>query len=239
MRILLPVILAATLAASDSDYQQFDGRAMLGINMTPPSAATQTSNGTDPGLGVEAQQVYPGTAAQRMGVQPGDLITTLNGGTIGSMNDLRNEVALAGVGGDVVLEVMRNGERLVLQEKLSEWPANIPYQPIDEAAERRFRDWQARRLDRTQQAVASLRKQVEDLERKTGDGAKSNAGQRGPVSPMQAMGLPASQALAALPAFKLTLRTAHDAADSGSVVPGRTTAWDARVLVGTSIPVIF
>jgi len=85
MRILLPVILAATLAAGDSDYQQFDGRAMLGINMTPPSAATQTSNGTDPGLGVEAQQVYPGTAAQRMGVQPGDLITMLNGGTIGSM----------------------------------------------------------------------------------------------------------------------------------------------------------
>jgi hypothetical protein len=134
---------------------------------------------------------------------------------------------------------MRNGERLVLKEKLSEWPASIPYQPIDEAAERRFRDWQARRLDRTQQAVASLRKQVEDLERKTGDSAKSSAGQRGHVSPMQAMGMPASQALAALPAFKLTLRTAHDAADSGSVVPGRTTAWDARVLIGTSIPVIF
>ncbi len=235
MRLLLPLLCAAALMSADSDYEQFDGRAMLGVNMTPPSSATQAANGTEPTVGVEAQQIYPGTAADRMGLQPGDLIVGVNGGGISSMNDLRNEVALTGVGGQATVEVMRNGQKLTLTDSLGEWPKNIPYAPIDEAAERRFRDWQARRLDRTQQAVANLKKQVEDLERRT------NAPEAKPTvaNPAQALALPASQALSALPAFRLRLRQSHDATDTGSVEPGRSVAWDARVLIGTPAPVIF
>lgn len=229
MRILLPIVCVAALAATDSDYQQFDGRAMLGVNMTPPSASTQAANGTEPTVGVETQAVYPGTAADRMGIQTGDLITAINGGTITSMNDLRNEVALTGVGGEATVEVMRNGQKLVLSDTLNVWPQSIPYEPIDDAAERRFRDWQARRLDRTQEAVANMRKQVEDLER----AANGTAAPTGPVGPAQAMALPASQALALLPAYHITMRLAHDSADTGAVVAGRDVAWDARVLIGT------
>lgn len=236
MRLLLPLLCAAALIAADSDYEQFDGRAMLGINMTPPSSATQAANGTEPTIGVEAQQVYPGTAADRMGVQPGDLIIGVNGGSISSMNDLRNEVALTGVGGQATVEVMRNGQKLTLTDSLGEWPKNIPYTPIDEAAERRFRDWQARRLDRTQQAVANLKKQVEDLERRANAPAQPTPAIS---SPAQAMALPASQALSALPAFRVRLHQSHDAVDSGNVQPGRSVAWDARVLIGTPAPVIF
>jgi membrane-associated protease RseP (regulator of RpoE activity) len=169
-----------------------------------------------------------------MGLQTGDLIVGVNGGDISSMNDLRNEVALTGVGGQATVEVMRNGQKLVLSESLGEWPKNIPYTPIDEAAERRFRDWQSRRLDRTQQAVANLKKQVEDLERRTNDQSKPAV-----ATPAQAMALPASQALSVLPAFRLHLRQSHDAADTGSVIPGRQVAWDARVLIGTTAPIIF
>ncbi len=236
MRLLLPLLCAMTVMAGESDYQQFDGRAMLGVNMTPPSSTTQSANGTDPNTGVEAQAVYPGTAAQRMGVQPGDLIVAVNGGTIGSMNDLRNEVALTGVGGEASVEVLRNGQRMVLKDALSEWPKSIPYEPIDEAAERRFRDWQGRRLDRTQQAVSSLRKQVEDIERRTQADA---AAKPGTLAPAQALALPASQALSALPAFRLRVRASHDASDSGNVQPGRRVNWDARVLIGTPAPTIF
>lgn len=234
MRLILPLLCVASLMAGDSDYEQFDGRAMLGINMTPPSSSTQAANGTEPTVGVETQQVYPGTAADRMGLQTGDLIVGVNGGDISSMNDLRNEVALTGVGGQATVEVMRNGQKMTLTDSLGEWPKNIPYTPIDEAAERRFRDWQSRRLDRTQQAVANLKKQIEDLERRTNDQSKPAV-----ANPAQAMALPASQAISVLPAFRLHLRQSHDAADSGSVVAGRQVAWDARVLIGTTVPVIF
>lgn len=238
MRLLLPLICASAIAAAtsgDSDYQQFDGRAMLGVNMTPPSSTTQAANGTEPTVGVETQQVYPGTAAERMGIQTGDLIVSVNGGEITSMNDLRNEVALTGVGGQATVEVMRNGQKLMLSDTLKEWPKSIPYEPIDEAAERRFRDWQSRRLDRTQQAVTNLKKQVEDIERRT----QPKAAPSGPVDPAQAMTMPAGQALGVLPAFRLRLHESHDAVDSGSVQPGRQVAWDARVLIGTSVPIIF
>lgn len=237
--MLIPLVLAGALAASDSDYAPFDGRAMLGINMTPPSQQTQQSNGTDPGVGVEANRVYPGTAADRMGIRPGDLIVAINGGGIGSMNDMRNEVALTGVGGAATVEVLRNGQRLVMNDRLGEWPSDIPYEPIDEASEKRFRDWQARRLDRTQRAVAALRKQVEDAERRASGDDKQTA--RTPVNPAQAMSMPAGAALASLPPFRVRLVAGHDtpAPLPAEAVPARVVAWDARVLLGTEPVVIF
>jgi len=235
MRLLLPLVLIAALTASESDIVPFDGRAMLGVNMTPPSSSTQAANGTNPDTGVEAQTIYPGTAAERMGIQPGDLITTINGGQISSMNDLRNEIALTGVGGQATLEILRGGQKITLTDSLKEWPKNIPYQPIDEAAERRFRDWQGRRLDRTQQAVTSLSKQVEDIERSQRKPARAG----GPVSPLEAMAMPASDAFAAMPAFRLRLHESFDAVDSGTVPVGRVVAWDARILIGSKPVEIF
>lgn len=241
MRCLASLLLVAALGAADSDYQQFDDRAMLGVNMAPPSAAAQQRNGTDPNTGVEVNTVYPDTAADRMGLQPGDVIVSVNGGDITSMTDLRNEVALAGVGGDVAVTVLRNGETINPNDTLGEWPKSVPYQPIDDAAERRFRDWQAHRLDRTQQAVNQMRRQVEDLERRQ---AKADAPMQlpaGPMSPMAAAALPASQALAKLPAWRLHLQLAHDslaAADTTAVAKSQTT-WDARVLLGTPAPEIY
>lgn len=240
MRCLSALVLAAALAAADSDYQQFDGRAMLGVNMAPPSAGTQQRNGTDPNTGVEVNSVYPGTAADRMHLQPGDLIVSVNGGDIGSMTDLRNEVALAGVGGDVQVTVLRNGQVVNPNDTLSEWPKNIPYQPIDDAAERRFRDWQAHRLDRSQQAVNELRKQTEDLERRQAK-ADQDPAATGPMSPLQAAELPARQALAALPAWHLTLHLAQvdpspAVADAVRAEPMKL---DARVLLGTPAPRIY
>ncbi len=168
-----------------------------------------------------------------MGIKTGDVITSINGSPISSMNDLRNEVSLIGVGGAATVEVLRNGQKVALTDNLGAWPKNIPREPIDEAAERRFRDWQARRLDRTQQAVTNLRKQVEDLER------QANGGRSTPkegLTPFQAMQLPTHEALDLLPAFRLTVNLAHDAksgtaAEAGT--PNREIAWDARVLIGT------
>jgi membrane-associated protease RseP (regulator of RpoE activity) len=232
MRLLLPLICAAAMVAGESDYQQFDQDPMLGVNMTPPSAASQAANGINPDTGVEAQSVYPGTAAESMGITSGDVITSINGSPISSMNDLRNEVSLIGVGGTATVEVLRNGQKVSMTNTIGAWPKNIPREPIDAAAERRFRDWQARRLDRTQQAVTNLRKQVEDIERRANSERQAHQG----LSPVQAMQLPASEALELMPAFHVTVHLAHDALNASEAEPGtpnRDVSWDARVLIGT------
>ena len=108
MRLLLPLLCVASLMAGDSDYEQFDGRAMLGINMTPPSSSTQAANGTEPTVGVETQQVYPGTAAERMGLQPGDLIVGVSGKRVGDMTAFLRQVWTAGRAGDpIALDILR------------------------------------------------------------------------------------------------------------------------------------
>lgn len=235
MRALLVGLLAAALAAYD-DYQPYDTRAMLGISMAPPSAAVQAANGTEPDVGVEATAVYPGSAAERMGLRPGDLIVGINGSPVGSMTDLRNEVALAGVGSPATVEVLRNGRRLLLSDTLDAWPPHIPFEPIDDAAERRFREWQARRLERTEQAMQDLQRQVEALEQ----AARQEPPPAGPMAPVEAQRLPATRALAALPPLRLCWRfqlaTPAPAPPPDGSAPLR---WQARLLLGSPPPTVF
>jgi membrane-associated protease RseP (regulator of RpoE activity) len=237
MRTLIPCLLVLATVANESDIKEADNRAMIGVEMTPPSSQTQTVNGLDPNVGVEVQQVYSGTSAEKMGLQPGDVITGINGSPISSMTDLRNEVALAGVGAPVQLEVARNGTRVTTNGNLGEWPSHIPYQPIDSAAERRFRDWQSRRLDRMQEAVASLGKQVDNLRRSV-DGAADKPVTR-IENPAMALGMPAGDALAALPAWRIRVNLREDTPNPTSVRtdPPQTAvdnAWRVRFLGGTT-----
>jgi len=60
--------------------------------------------------GVIVSSVAAGSAAERAGLQRGDVITTLNGQAVREMNTLRNRIAEAGPGTTVELRVIRNGE---------------------------------------------------------------------------------------------------------------------------------
>ncbi|MCX8040276.1 MAG: PDZ domain-containing protein [Planctomycetota bacterium] len=234
MRSVLLVLLAALLLATDSDYQPFDARAMLGVTMTPPSPAAQAANGTEPDVGVEVQRIYPGSTAERMGLQPGDLIIAVNGSPVSSMTDLRNEIALAGVGGQATVEILRQGRRQRLTETLDAWPPHIPFEPIDDAAERRFREWQARRHERTQQAVNELRRRVEDLERRLAPPPAEAA----PLSLGAALAQPASRALRALPPFRLRWQVELAQRGTPAAADGRL-RWQARCLLGAPPPQVF
>ena len=229
MRASLLLVLAATLAASDQGYETLDARAMLGVHMSPPSPATQFENGTTPQVGVEALYIYQGTAAANMGIAVGDLILTVNGGEIGMMNDLRHEVALTGVGGEVTVEILRDGKKLTLTDTIGKWPEHIPFQPLDEDAERRFRAWQDERWNLIDAAANQLAEKIGTIEQQPW----AKDGQREPLAPRQIA------ALQRLPAFRLRLRAAHDSSDRRRVHHQRQVAWDARVLLGTSAPDIY
>lgn len=229
MRAVLLLTLAAMMAAGDQDYAILDQRAMLGVHMSPPSPATQYANRTTPGVGVEVLRIYRDTAAERMGVEVGDLILTVNGGEIGMMGDLRNEVALTGVGGEVTVGILRDGKKVTLSDTLNEWPEHIPQEPLDVEAERRFRQWQEERWQRLSDTADGFARRIAALE----DQPWATSGQREPLGAQQ------MEALRHMPAFRLRVRTAYDSPDRRRAIPERRVAWDARVLLGTPAPMIY
>lgn len=175
--ILLTLAAATPAFAAQSGYEAVrnpENRPMLGVQMTPVPLSVQEQQGLTPNQGVYVQSVYGSTAAQTMGLQPGDVITSVNGAPIGSMSDLRNEVALNQVGDPVEVTIQRGGQEQAAIGQFQPWPANIPYDPIDPAMEQRFREWQERRLARMQDEVEQLRRQAQDLAQQETDLAKQD-----------------------------------------------------------------
>jgi membrane-associated protease RseP (regulator of RpoE activity) len=170
MRIALVTTMlllgSVSAMAAQNGYQTVnnpENRPMLGVQMTPVPLSVQEQQGLAPSQGVYVQSIYDNTAAQTMGLQPGDVITNINGAPISSMSDLRNEVSLNQVGDPVEVTIMRGGQEVGTIGQFQPWPGNIPYDPIDPAMEDRFREWQDRRLARMQEEVEQLRNQAQDM----------------------------------------------------------------------------
>lgn len=168
MRCLIPLLAAVALMGADT-YEAADERPMLGVEMSPVTLTDQERNNLSSDQGVSVRQVFPNTAASTAGVQPGDVITHINGSPVGSMTDLRNIVGSHEVGDDVQLTVRRNGQDVQLDSSFAPWPSHIPFDRIDADAERRFRDWQNRRLARQRDAVDGLGQELADLKKALGD----------------------------------------------------------------------
>jgi len=170
---LLPILCATcVLLTGNDDYKAVadsNQRPMLGVEMTPVPSHVQDKEGLTPSQGVYVQNTYPDTAASNMGLKPGDVIMDVNKQPITSMQDLRNEVGLNAIGDPVELSVVRDGKILQLSSKLRSWPDNIPYEKLDSESERRFREFQERRLQgqseelrRLTDELAKARKAVEE-----------------------------------------------------------------------------
>ena len=169
-RPLLPIVLTLLCAThgllpGNDDYQAVadsNQRPMLGVEMTPVPSHVQDKEGLTPSQGVYVQNTYPDTAASAMGLKPGDVILDVNRLPITSMQDLRNEVGLNAIGDPIEIGVVRDGRVMQLSSKLRSWPDNIPYEKLDSESERRFREFQERRL---QGQSEELRRLTEELAR--------------------------------------------------------------------------
>ncbi len=189
LRLLVPTLLIASatvVMAADEDYRAnavANQRPMLGLEMSPVPTNIQDREGIDAHQGVLAQSVYPDTAASNMGIQREDVVMAVNGQPISSMTDMRNEVGLTSVGDPIDVQVSRNGQILNLNSEVRPWPATIPYEKLDAAAEKRFRDWQDRRQQRLADDVARMEKDVDRLKRRlngeTEPGDHSASAERG------------------------------------------------------------
>jgi membrane-associated protease RseP (regulator of RpoE activity) len=143
---------------------------MLGIQMSPPSRRVIEEQGLPGSVGTYVHRVYPGTAAENLGIQRGDVITAINGRPVNTMTDLRDIVMASRPGDAVSVVVRRDGQDLALGgASYRPWPDSIPMTQLDKEAEDRYRDMQQRRGAEDQQRLADAEQRQQELARELQD----------------------------------------------------------------------
>lgn len=103
-------------------------RGQLGVTVQPLTSDLAQSLGIPNGQGVLVNSVAPGSPADKAGIQPGDVITQLNGKNIQDPNSFRNEIASAGPGAAIALTIVRAGKELQVHPTLAEESSNVSAQ---------------------------------------------------------------------------------------------------------------
>jgi S1-C subfamily serine protease len=99
------------------------GRGFLGIQMQPVEAAMRgrpALAATTPSQGVIVRSVVAGAPADRAGLQPGDVITKVNGEAITSLHRAQRAIRLCKPGAACTIEYLRDGEARVANAQLDD-----------------------------------------------------------------------------------------------------------------------
>ena len=96
-------------------------RGMLGVQGGEVTSELADALGYESSKGAFVSQVVPDSAADKAGLQAGDVIVSVNGKTINTFSELRAKVATLGAGKEVTLGVVRDGKersfRVILGEQ--------------------------------------------------------------------------------------------------------------------------
>jgi C-terminal processing protease CtpA/Prc len=179
--ISMLALLSASVHFSDgSDPSQITGDqeddeiVTIGIGHTEPNPSV-FEDGLDPALGREIEYVIPGSTADRLGVQPGDVIIGINGIPVTDGLTIRRELTVSDNGDPVNLTVWRNGEEFDLSGTITpvESHRRSGIGEDDLAYERAYRDEQRQRISEKVKDfyadynnVQELRNEVAELQRK-------------------------------------------------------------------------
>ena len=95
-------------------------RGLLGVTVQPVTPEIARSLGLSEAHGALINSVQSGGAAEKAGIQRGDVITSINGQAVKDGNTLRNEIAEMKPGTETRLGVIRNGSEQTFTVKLGE-----------------------------------------------------------------------------------------------------------------------
>lgn len=115
-------IPANIVRAITGQLEEFRGvrRAQLGVRMGPVTPDVVPVLGLESAEGVIVGSVVEGSSAEDAGIEPGDVIVSLDDEKIVDGRDLWNRIGLASIGDEVELVVIRNGKRRTFHATLGE-----------------------------------------------------------------------------------------------------------------------
>jgi serine protease Do len=95
-------------------------RGLLGITVQPVTSDIARSLNIATARGALVNAITPGGAADKAGVQRGDVITAVNGAAVKDSNSLRNEISQMAPGSDVKVTLLRDGKDQTINVRLGE-----------------------------------------------------------------------------------------------------------------------
>jgi serine protease Do len=118
--------IPSNMARSVADQLRSQGRvrrAWLGVNIqnVTPDLARGLGQGA-PGKGALVAQITPGSPAEKAGLQPGDIVTALDGIAVATSKDLQRMVLERRIGQRVQLTVWRQGREMSVAATTGELP---------------------------------------------------------------------------------------------------------------------
>jgi Do/DeqQ family serine protease len=98
-------------------------RGLLGVNIFTITPDIAEAYGVKEQKGALVSQVLPDSAAEKAGIQAGDIIVSVDGKPVVSGNELRNAVGLKRSGEKVTVELLRDGKKQRVTANLGEQAA--------------------------------------------------------------------------------------------------------------------
>jgi serine protease Do/serine protease DegQ len=95
-------------------------RGLLGVSISDFSADTGKAYGVDAKAGALVQEIVSGSAAEKAGVQVGDVIVAIDGENVASAAGLRTMIGVKRSGESVKIDLLRDGKRRTVTAKLDE-----------------------------------------------------------------------------------------------------------------------
>ena len=116
----IPVNIAKSIMSQILQFGEVK-RGLLGVSISDFNAESAKAFGIEgTAEGALVQEVADGSAAEKAGIEVGDVILSVDGQRIKSASDLRNTVGLKRSGDSVRVEVLRDGKRRQITALLSE-----------------------------------------------------------------------------------------------------------------------
>jgi serine protease Do len=99
-------------------------RAWLGVQVQPVTAGIAESLGLKKAAGALVDEAQPDTPAAKAGIQPGDVITAVNGTSVKDSRSLAREISNMAPGSSAKIDIVREGKQKTFDVTLARMPNN-------------------------------------------------------------------------------------------------------------------